>query len=211
MQQTDPQLEAEFAILEDNLPEADLNHCLHMIGREEEPLQERSKMLHRVMNIMAKMDYLPLKMKIVRFGNDRRVVPAFQGVPIIPGKRDIDALCTALNGFSHLSQDTKICQAYLQMNMYCSIKKQLHLEKKQKRFSPFPSNRASQIVKGRAERCAGPVSEQEIKKTKEFFMSQYTMGHNWRRIVRKFGGQGIVFLFILAGNITPSYYTSISN
>ena len=157
-----------------------------------------------MLKVCQKLDFAVVQENLLNFFNSKLANPG--GRSEVPGTwdeiSDPDQIHKALLGIKATSDDAKIHRAYGQMKLHESVKAKAKICGNYKSNIKLDTVRLfnhSTILDEIASKKAGPRIGREKRKMIDSYHREEAAGRRWLEMKEWFGGDGVVFVFVIAG------------
>ena len=187
-------------------------HCLTLSTSQHQASQYQESDIDSILETCKKFDFTPVKHALLSFFSDRRANAASTTMSI-PSTWDMGNptdIISAIEVIGINSHHAKIHRAYAQAKLYSMVQEQVNSRAPVTTTTTDNAHgrRAPHLVilngMAAAESTGAPTSEQEKLQIQETFHnleSAYRAGKHWLQVAEWFGGEGIIFVFILRSKL----------
>ena len=158
----------------------------------------------KVLKVMSLLDFFRTKRELYQYLENREKMPGEKlHTRTYWETDDPSKILETLENVKRNTFDNKIHRTYGQTMLFSSVNAQVAGGYR----STVTGHRWNHtaLLEELARKKAGPVSEMEIRQTISSYFYEYYAGQRWLAVIDWFGGDGIVLVFVIAGNCTLIY------
>lgn len=154
---------------------------------------------------LARLDLEVAKESLLDFLRKRLEQPGLSGIPDITRELDLGDSFYALEDLNDHEDDVKIYRAFGLIKQYLKIKIQVEQREREGVVSCGRKSMHTLLLEESVlKKARGPMTPERLVKIRKACVKQYNAGLNWLHTIKCFGGQGIVFFFVMAGKLSLS-------